>query len=105
VTGEVWCRVVVVGGDGGRGGAVQILGQGRPDLGTVDLVGRIAAAARAAGLRPVVHALDPRLRELVVLSGLADALLGGSVEVGGKPEQREETLGVEEEVRGGDPAA
>ena len=72
------------------------------DLGVVDTLARLALAERRRG-RPLRLARVPdELRELLVLSGLDGVLLG--VEPLGKPEEREERGGVEEEGELGDPA-
>ncbi len=71
------------------------------DIGTVNLLARmhLAAKRRGATLR-VRHASDGLL-ELIDFVGLSDVLC---VELQRQPEQREETLGVEEERQLDDPA-
>jgi ABC-type transporter Mla MlaB component len=69
----------------------------RVDLAAVDLLARLALAARRRGRVLRVRRAPDELCELIELCGLGDAL--------GKPEQREERLRVEEERQLGDPAA
>ncbi|WNM29802.1 STAS domain-containing protein [Streptomyces sp. Li-HN-5-11] len=70
---------------------------GPPGLGAVDLLARLALAARRAGGRIRLRDPDPALHALLDLVGLA-------FEVEGQPEQREPPLGVQEEVEPGQPA-
>jgi ABC-type transporter Mla MlaB component len=72
-------------------------GLGPPGLGTVDLLARLALAARRAGGRIRLRDPDPALPALLDLVGLR-------FEVEGQIEQREPALGVEEEVEPGEPA-
>ena len=65
-----------------------------PHLGTVDVLARLALAARRRGVRLRLRRPSHELRELVALAGLGEVL---GVEPGGQPEEREEPLGVEEE--------
>ena len=86
---ELWCRVTVVGPDGSEvlSGALQ--GEGRPDLGTVDAVARLALHAARLGGALAITDLSPDLRALLDLAGVV-------VEVGGEPEGGEQSLGIEE---------
>ena len=67
------------------------------DLRTVDLLSRLALAARRAGSRLQLRRVSPELASLLHLVGLNEVLMGvpPALERGGQPEQREE-LGVEE---------
>jgi hypothetical protein len=77
---------------------------GRPDLGTVEALARVALVARRHGCDVRLRHAQPELCELVALAGL-DAVLPCARESGleprRQPEHREEPRGVEEE---GDPA-
>ena len=74
----------------------------RPDLRTVDLLARVALAARRSGCELRLGRATPELRELLVLCGLAQVL---RVEPERQPEEREDRLGVEEEGELGDRSA
>jgi ABC-type transporter Mla MlaB component len=76
-------------------------GIAEPDVGTIDVLARMALTARRLGGRLELRGTRPDLRELLALVGL-EAL---AVEVVGQAEQREEPLGVEEERDSGDPVA
>ncbi|WP_330459464.1 STAS domain-containing protein [Streptomyces sp. NBC_00820] len=69
-------------------------GLGPPGLGAVELLARLKLAARRAGGGIRLRGPDPALLALLDLVGLP-------VEVEGQPEQREQALGVEEEVEPG----
>jgi ABC-type transporter Mla MlaB component len=71
----------------------------RPDVVTVEALARLHLTARRHGWRLVVHGADARLRQLVGLLGLAEAL----PESGRQPEEGEQPGGVEEVVDPGDP--
>lgn len=58
------------------------------DMGTVDALAQLQLAVRRQGGQLELHGVCPRLRELLALSGLDDAL--AVVEVVGQPEQREQ---------------
>lgn len=84
--------------DTGAGAVVcDVGGLGPSGLGAVDLLARLALAARRAGGRIRLRDPDPALHALLDLVGLA-------FEVEGQPEQREPPLGVQEEVEPGQPA-
>ena len=75
------------------------------DLRTVDLLSRLALAARRAGSRLQLRRVSPELASLLHMVGLIDVLMAvppAPLERGGQPEQREE-LGVEERRDLGDP--
>ncbi len=75
------------------------------DLTTVDLLSRLALAARHAGGRLQLRRVSPELASLLHLVGLDEILMGVPPEPldrGGQPEQREQ-LGVEERGDLGDP--
>jgi hypothetical protein len=70
-------------------------------LGVMDSLARVQLAAKRAGCTiRGVHGAPAGLRELVAFCGLADVLV---VEPCGKPIEREERLGVEEEGALDDP--
>ena len=71
---------------------------GDPGVGTVDALARAQLTARRLGCRITLRHTGGRLRELLELVGLRDVL---PVEPVGETEEREQSLGVEEE---GDPA-
>ncbi|MFF1379934.1 STAS domain-containing protein [Streptomyces sp. NPDC058308] len=73
------------------------------DLTTVEAVARLHLAARRAGRRIRLRNPGPALLALLGLVGLVE-LLGLVVETGGKTEEREPPLGVQEAVEAGDPA-
>lgn len=76
---------------------VDVAAVGPPGLGAVDLLARLALAARRAGGRIRLRDPAPSLRALLDLVGLR-------FETEGQAEQREPPLGVEEEVEPGEPA-
>ena len=64
-------------------------------LGLIDVLARLHLAGKRSGCTiTAVHGGPPGLRELVAFCGLDSVLV---VEAGGKPVQREERRGVEEE--------
>jgi hypothetical protein len=74
---------------------------GPPDLAMIGTLALLQLTARRGGIElRLAHASD-ELRELIAFMGLADVL---PVEPQREPEEREETLGVEEEREFGDPA-
>jgi anti-anti-sigma regulatory factor len=78
----------------------------RPDGVTVETLARLRLTARRHGWELVVHGADARLRQLVGLLGLAEALPeSGPVlpESGRQPEEGEQVCGVEEVVDPRDP--
>ena len=70
-----------------------------PDVSTVDAMARLQLLARRCGREARFCHVSRELSELVELLGLGEVL---RVEVLGKPEEREELLGVEEETDPGD---
>src|SRR5215831_3914149 len=86
---ELWCRITVLGPDGSELLHSSLGGPGRPDLGTVDDVARMALHAARLGGALAITDLSPDLQALLDLAGLV-------VEVEGQPEGGEEALGVEE---------
>ena len=76
---------------------------GRPDLGTVGALARLALEARELGFELRLVGAAGELRELIDFAGLEQVLLG--VEPGRQAEQREQPLGVEEERQLADGAA
>jgi hypothetical protein len=84
-----WCRATVFGGDGRVIGEYVFEGEGRPDLGAVDGVARLALLVSRVGGRVALVDVSPEMRELLGLVGLA-------VEVEGQSELREEPLGIQE---------
>ncbi|MGN9909398.1 STAS domain-containing protein [Phytohabitans sp. LJ34] len=73
-----------------------------PDAHTIDVLARLQLMARRLGCGIRLYGAHPRLRDLLLLTGLSDALpLVGSAEVvepAGEPEEREDRLDVEERV-------
>lgn len=69
-----------------------------PDAVTIEALARLRLTARRLGCDLRVLSAHPRLMDLVALTGLSDALDLGSGEVGRQAEEREQVLGVEEEV-------
>jgi anti-anti-sigma regulatory factor len=73
-----------------------------PDAATIDVLARLQLMARRLGCGIRLYGAHPRLRDLLLLTGLSEALpLIASVEVvesGGEPEEREDRLDVEERV-------
>jgi anti-anti-sigma regulatory factor len=64
------------------------------DARLVNALARCYLNARRNGARTRLENVDPAMRELIRLCGLADVL---GVEAGGKPKQREEPPGIEKE--------
>jgi hypothetical protein len=71
-----------------------------PHLGTVGALARLRLAARRLGCELRLRNARAELLELLSLAGLEEVLL---VQPRGEPEEREETLRVEEEAELGDP--
>ncbi len=72
-----------------------------PDAITLDAVARLALEARRMGARVELFDACPSLVDIVELAGLADVIAvrtRSGVEMGREPEQREQRVGVEEEV-------
>jgi hypothetical protein len=82
-----------------------LTGEGRPDLGAVEEVARLALAARRMGCTLWLHHARPDLVGLLDLAGLGGpAGGGGGLQVVGEAEDGEE-VGVEEVVMPDDPVA
>jgi ABC-type transporter Mla MlaB component len=76
-----------------------------PDIGTVDVLARLALTARRLGCQVRLRHACPRLQDLVALVGLCGAERTGAalpLEMEGKPEQREHARGVQERGEPGD---
>ncbi|MGH3441048.1 MAG: STAS domain-containing protein [Nitriliruptorales bacterium] len=87
--------------------ACDVKGLTAPDVDTVDVLARLRLTALRSERQLLLDGAPPRLRELLVLTGLEDALLparASGLEPGREPEQREEPLGVEEGVQSDDHA-
>ncbi len=85
-----------------------LAGGPEPDLATIEVLARLALAARRDGCRVRLRAASAELLGLVALVGLTDVLASAAasgIEPRGQPEQREEPPGVEEERDPADPAA
>jgi hypothetical protein len=96
-----WCRATVVRCDGTVVGEYVFEGAGRPDLGAVDGVARLALLASRVGGHVALVEVSTEMRELLDLVGLA-------VEVEGQSELGEEPLGIQEpqeRIDPGDPVA
>ena len=81
----------------------------RPDAVTIDALARLGLTAQRRGRLMHLRGACEELTDLLVFVGLGDLFpsspVGGSgVEVVGQPEQREQTLRVQEEADPGDPA-
>ena len=80
-----------------------------PDMRTVDALARARLAALRRGCELRITEATERLRELLQLAGLSEALpcegAPSGLEAGRQAEGREEALGVEEERDPADPAA
>jgi anti-anti-sigma regulatory factor len=77
----------------------------RPDAGTIDVLARLRLTARRLGCDMRLYGVHPRLRDLLLLTGLSEVLPVLSVElveVGREPEEREDALDVQERVDPGD---
>jgi ABC-type transporter Mla MlaB component len=78
-----------------------------PDAGTVEALCRLQLAARRSGRRIRLRRVGPRLRGLLDLMGLCEAVPGAAplaVEPQGQAEEGEQPGGVQEEGDPGDPA-
>ena len=75
------------------------------DAGTIEALARMQLTARRLGRRVVVRDVRGEVRDLLELAGLLDVLPCGELflEAGREPEEREVSLGVEEERDPGDP--
>ena len=72
-----------------------------PDAITLDALARLQLTLSRLGLELCLRNPSTELQELIVFVGLGDVL---RVEAGGQAEQREQSLGVEEEGELDDPA-
>jgi anti-anti-sigma regulatory factor len=72
------------------------------DVAALDALARLTLAARQAGFELRLLHVSAELTCLIELTGLAGVL---RVEPGRQPEEREQSLGVEEEAQLDDPAA
>jgi ABC-type transporter Mla MlaB component len=76
-----------------------------PDIGTVDVLARLALTARRLGCQVRLRHARPRLQDLVALVGLCGAERPGAalpLEMEGESEQREHASGVQERGQPGD---
>ena len=76
-----------------------------PDVVSVDALARLQLAARRHGCRVELRNVPAELGQLLAFVGLAGAVgsSGGGLEAQRQTEEREQPLGVEERVDGGDP--
>jgi ABC-type transporter Mla MlaB component len=72
-----------------------------PDAAAVDALARLQLDARRRGYEVVLRGASSQLLELLDLCGVRGVL---RLEPGGKPEQREERVGIEEEREADDAA-
>jgi len=72
-----------------------------PDAGTIDALAQLQLTARRVGLEMRLRNASSELHELIAFMGLVDVL---RVEPGRQAEEREQSLGVEEERELDDPA-
>jgi anti-anti-sigma regulatory factor len=77
-----------------------------PDAGTIDVLARLQLMARRLGCGIRLYGAQPRLRDLLLLTGLSEALPllpdPESVEAGREAEQGEDPIHVQERVDPGD---
>lgn len=93
---ETWGWVSVVGVDGTTLATRALRGQGRPDLGIVDDLGRLQVRARRLGAHVVVETACSSLLELLELAALP-------IEVRRQPEHGKDRRRVQEGIERGDP--
>lgn len=77
----------------------------RPDASTIDVLARLQLTARRLGCGIRLFGAHPRLRDLLMLTGLSEVLPVLSVELveaGREPEEREDPVDVQERVDPGD---
>jgi hypothetical protein len=86
---DPWAVVTILGAGDVELGRTRLAGDGAPDVGVVDDIGRLALLARRLGGRTVLSFASRDLLELVELAGLP-------VELEWEPELGKEALGVEE---------
>jgi ABC-type transporter Mla MlaB component len=78
-----------------------------PDAVTIDVLARVQLTARRQGRRIELVGACAELRELLAFAGLGDVLplaAASGVKPRGQPEEREQSLGVQEEADPGDRA-
>lgn len=100
-----WCRVVLLGPDGGALGDWDAgAGCGPPTIAAVGELARLALEARRWGLTLRLEGASAATHALIELAGLSDVL---GIEVGREPKGGEEAVVQhgEEIVQGGDPPA
>jgi hypothetical protein len=83
-------RIIVVRADGTHEVTV-LMGDGPPDLAVVGALARLQLLTRRAGCHVYLEEVDPRLDELLDLTGLGR-------EMGWQAERGEEPIGLEEGV-------
>ncbi len=85
-----WARVVVVGANGSTLSVI-LRGEGRPDLSVIDVLARWQLSARRSGGELRLEDVCSELETLLDFAGLRR-------EVGGKPEDGEQRLHLEEGI-------
>lgn len=85
-----WARVVVVGADGSTVSVI-LRGKGRPDISVLDVLARWQLSARRSGGELRLEDACSELETLLEFAGL-------SREVGGKPEDGEQRLNLQEGI-------
>jgi len=98
---DQWCRIRFVGPNACVRREWILEGPGRPDLGAVEMIARLALLAQRMGVTISVVDVSGELVDLLRLAALP-------IEVEGQPEGREQPLGVqggEEEAHLDDPGA
>ena len=94
--------------------ALDVLDVWQADLAAIEALARLQLQAGRHGVRLYLRGASPRLRELLVITGLEAVLPceppdepppGLGVEAGRQAEERKEPLGVEEEGDPGNPIA
>jgi ABC-type transporter Mla MlaB component len=76
-----------------------------PDTAALEAIARLALTSRRFGASIELHGACPRLHDIVELAGLADVIsvrARSGIEMGRQAEEREERVGVEEEVEADD---
>jgi hypothetical protein len=89
-----WARMVVTASDGTRL-VVPLAGDGPPDLAVIEALARFQLMARRAGNRVWLEDVSTALGDLLDLAGLRREMIG-------QAEEREQALGVQEEVQAHD---
>ncbi len=93
---QLWCRIAVIGPDGGEVASRVLEGPGAPDLRTVDDVAHLALLAKRLGGTTVLTDVSPALQALLELAGLGVRVEGMRAEVERQAELGEEPLGAQE---------